>query len=61
MLHKIPEFDQYFVAYLKDDPAQEPIAVGEVRRERSSKQRIRPAEQSRILSFGKSARQNMIG
>ena len=27
MLHKIPEFDLYYVAYLKDDPAKEPIAV----------------------------------
>ena len=27
MLHNIPEFDQYYVAYLKDDPAQEPIAA----------------------------------
>ncbi len=27
MLHKIPEFDLYYVAYLKDDPAKEPIAA----------------------------------
>ncbi len=27
MLHKIPEFDHCYVAYLKDDPAKEPIAV----------------------------------
>jgi hypothetical protein len=27
MLHKIPEFDLYYVAYLKDDPAKEPIAT----------------------------------
>ncbi len=27
MLNKIPEFDLYYVAYLKDDPAKEPIAV----------------------------------
>jgi hypothetical protein len=27
MLHKIPEFDHYYVAYLKDDPAKEPIAT----------------------------------
>jgi len=27
MLNKIPEFDHYYVAYLKDDPAKEPIAV----------------------------------
>jgi hypothetical protein len=27
MLHNIPEFDLYYVAYLKDDPAKEPIAV----------------------------------
>jgi hypothetical protein len=27
MLHKIPEFDCYYVAYLKDDPAKEPIAA----------------------------------
>jgi hypothetical protein len=27
MLHKIPEFDLYCVAYLKDDPAKEPIAA----------------------------------
>jgi hypothetical protein len=28
-LNEIPEFDLYYVAYLKSDPAQEPIAVGE--------------------------------
>jgi hypothetical protein len=27
MLHKIREFDHYYVAYLKDDPAKEPIAA----------------------------------
>jgi hypothetical protein len=27
MLHKIPEFDRYYVAYLKADPAKEPIAA----------------------------------
>jgi hypothetical protein len=27
MLHKIPEFDLYYVAYLKDDPGKEPIAA----------------------------------
>jgi hypothetical protein len=27
MLHNIPEFDHYYVAYLKADPAKEPIAV----------------------------------
>jgi hypothetical protein len=27
MLNRIPEFDHYYVAYLKDDPAKEPIAV----------------------------------
>jgi hypothetical protein len=27
MLHEIPEFDHYYVAYLKDDPAKEPIAT----------------------------------
>ena len=27
MLHKIPEFDHYYVAYLKDDPAKEPVAA----------------------------------
>jgi hypothetical protein len=27
MLHNIPEFDLYYVAYLKDDPAKESIAV----------------------------------
>jgi hypothetical protein len=27
MLHGIPEFDVYYVAYLKDDPAKEPIAA----------------------------------
>jgi hypothetical protein len=26
MLNKIPEFDLYYVAYLKDDPAKEPVA-----------------------------------
>ncbi len=27
MLHGIPEFDHYYVAYLKDDPAKEPAAA----------------------------------
>jgi hypothetical protein len=27
MLNKTPEFDYYYVAYLKDDPAKEPIAA----------------------------------
>jgi hypothetical protein len=27
MFNKIPEFDHYYVAYLKDDPAKEPIAT----------------------------------
>jgi hypothetical protein len=27
MLHNIPKFDHYYVAFLKDDPAKEPIAA----------------------------------
>ena len=27
MLHGIPEFEVYYIAYLKDDPAKEPIAT----------------------------------
>jgi hypothetical protein len=27
MLHKIPQFDLYYVAYLKDDPEKEPVAT----------------------------------
>ena len=27
ILNKIPEFDLYYVAYLKGDPAKEPIAA----------------------------------
>ena len=27
MLNKIPEFDWYYVAFLKDNPAREPIAA----------------------------------
>jgi hypothetical protein len=27
MLHKIPEFDHYYITHLKDDPAKEPIAA----------------------------------
>jgi hypothetical protein len=27
MLHNISEFDYYYVAYLKDDPAKEPITT----------------------------------
>jgi hypothetical protein len=27
MLNKIPEFDYFYVTYLKDDPAKEPIAA----------------------------------
>jgi hypothetical protein len=29
MLHGIPEFDRYYVAYLKDDPAKEPVATSD--------------------------------
>jgi hypothetical protein len=29
MLNKIPEFEDYDVVYLKDDPAKEPILVGD--------------------------------
>jgi hypothetical protein len=29
MLHEIPEFDHYYVAYLKDDPAKEPVATSD--------------------------------
>jgi hypothetical protein len=38
MLHGIPEFDVYYVAYLKDDPAQEP--------DRRKLQRTRSARRS---------------
>jgi hypothetical protein len=27
MLNEIPEFEDYYVVYLKDDPAKEPIAA----------------------------------
>jgi hypothetical protein len=27
MLRNIPEFDHYYVAYLNDDPAKEPVAT----------------------------------
>jgi hypothetical protein len=27
MLNKIPEFDRYYIAYLKDDPVKEPVAT----------------------------------
>jgi hypothetical protein len=27
MLNKSPEFDRYYVTYLKDDPAKQPIAA----------------------------------
>ncbi len=29
MLNEIPEFEDYYVAYLKDDPAKEPVVVGD--------------------------------
>ena len=29
MLHKVPQFDHYYVAYLKDDPAKEPVATSD--------------------------------
>jgi hypothetical protein len=29
MLNKSPEFDLYYVAYLKDDPAKEPMAASD--------------------------------
>jgi hypothetical protein len=29
MLNQIPEFEDYYVVYLKDDPAKEPILVGD--------------------------------
>jgi hypothetical protein len=29
MLHNIPDFEDYYVVYRKDDPAKEPIVVGD--------------------------------
>lgn len=29
MLNKIPEFEDYYAVYLKDDPVKEPILVGD--------------------------------
>jgi hypothetical protein len=29
MLNKIPKFEDYYVVHLKDDPAKEPILVGD--------------------------------
>jgi len=29
VLNEIPEFEDYYVVYLKDDPAKEPILVGD--------------------------------
>jgi len=29
MLNQIPEFEDYYALYLKDDPAKEPILVGD--------------------------------
>ena len=28
-LHPVPEFDRYYVAYSKQDPAKEPLSTGE--------------------------------
>lgn len=28
-LHPVPEFDRFYVAYVKADPAKEPLATGE--------------------------------
>ena len=40
MLHKIPEFEFYYVAYLKDDPAKNRSLQATVRRERSPRQHM---------------------
>jgi hypothetical protein len=29
MLHKIPDFEDYYVVHLKSDPAKEPIMIGD--------------------------------
>jgi hypothetical protein len=29
MLNQIPDFDEFYVVYRKDDPAEEPIMIGD--------------------------------
>ena len=57
----IPEFDYYYVVYLKDDPAKEPIAASYSGPGVSPKQRIRPAGQKRSSSFARSRRRSTSG
>jgi hypothetical protein len=61
MLHKIPEFDRYYVAYLKDDPAKEPIAAsysapGVLAEAARKTERVKAD-----LNFRRSARRNTSG
>jgi hypothetical protein len=48
--HNIPEFDLYYVAYLKDDPAKEPSPQVTAAQEFSPKQHTRLAGPKLILS-----------
>jgi hypothetical protein len=50
MSTKIPEFDLYYVAYLKDDPAKEPIAASYSTPGVLSEKRTRPVERKRFLN-----------
>jgi hypothetical protein len=57
MLNKTPEFDYYYVAYLKDDPAKEPIAASYSAPESSPKQRPRPEERRAIFEIREVSRE----
>jgi hypothetical protein len=59
MLHNIPEFDHYHVAYLKDDPAKEPIVVGDSSPAALADASRKLEDQNRILNFDGLAGTNM--
>jgi hypothetical protein len=53
MLNKSPEFDRYYVAYLKDDPANEPIATSYRAPSVLAETAHKTARRTPISNFGK--------
>jgi hypothetical protein len=58
---KVPEFDLYYVAYLKSDPAKEPVAASYSAPGVLSEAAHKTGKQKRILNFGRSAGKNTSG
>jgi hypothetical protein len=61
MLDEIPEFDLYYGAFLKGDPAKEPIAASYSAPGVLAEAATRSGERRVILNFGRSARRSARG